>query len=129
MLWVRGVRGSEDPSLVGSYCLLSCHLDEGMMIAILIPSMYQLMFRNRQPVLVIGITCTVTLSTINTESLLFKRQRGLQYKGQVLNRTLHTPQIRLRVINGELYFTYGKGTWGGGAYYLWGACCMRGNTV
>ena len=40
-----------------------------------------------------------------------------------------TPQLRLRVINRALCFTYGKGTWGGGAYYLWGACCMRGNTV
>ena len=101
---VRGVRGSEHLSLVGSYCLLSCHHDDVMMIAIMIPYMYQLMFKIRLPVLVIGITC------------------------KILNRTLHTPQLRLRVINGELYFTYGKGTWGGGAYYLWGACCMRGNT-
>ena len=60
---------------VGSYCLLSCHLDEGMMIAILIPSMYQLMFRHRQPVLVIGITCTVTLSTINTKPLIQEATR------------------------------------------------------
>ena len=69
MLWVRGVHGSEHLSLVGSYCLLSCHHDDVMMIAILIPYMYQLMFENRLPVLVIGITCTVTLSTINTVSL------------------------------------------------------------
>ena len=38
-----------------------------------------------------------------------------------------SPQLRLRVINRALYFTYGKGTWGGGAYYLWGVGCMRGN--
>ena len=37
--------------------------------------------------------------------------------------------LALRTINWELYFTYGKGTWGGGAYYLGGAGCMRGNTV
>ena len=69
MLWVRGVRGSEHLSLVGSYCLLSCHHDDVMMIAIMMPYMYQLMFKNRLPVLVIGITCTVTLITINTVSL------------------------------------------------------------
>ena len=69
MLWVRGVHGGEHLSLVGSYCLLSCHHDDVMMIAILILYMYQLMFKNRLPVLVIGITCTVTLSTINTVSL------------------------------------------------------------
>ena len=34
MLLVRGVRGSEHLSLVGSYCLLSCHHDDVMMIAI-----------------------------------------------------------------------------------------------
>ena len=33
------------------------------------------------------------------------------------------------IINGELYSTYGKGTWGGGVYYLEGAGCMLGNTV
>ena len=38
-------------------------------------------------------------------------------------------QLPLRIINGELYFTYGKGTWGGGAYYLGGAGCTWGNTV
>ena len=69
MLWVRGVRGSEHLSLVGSYCLLSCHHDDVMMIAIMITYLYQLMFKNRLPVLVIGITCTVTLITINTVSL------------------------------------------------------------
>ena len=69
MLWVRGVHGGEHLFLVGSYCLLSCHHDDVMVIAILIPYMYQLMFKNRLPVLVIGITCTVTLSTINTVSL------------------------------------------------------------
>ena len=69
MLWVRGVRGSEHLFLVGSYCLLSCHHDDVMMIAIMIPYMYQLMFENRLLVLVIGITCTVTLITINTVSL------------------------------------------------------------
>ena len=50
---VRGVRGSEHLSLVGSYCLLSCHHDDVMMIAIMIPYVYQLMFKNRLPVLVI----------------------------------------------------------------------------
>ena len=69
MLWVRDVHGGEHLSLVGSYCLLSCHHDDVMMIAILIPYMYQLMFKNGLPLLVIGITCTVTLSTINTVSL------------------------------------------------------------
>ena len=38
-------------------------------------------------------------------------------------------QLPLRIIDGELYFTYGKGPLGGGAYYLGGAGCMRGNTV
>ena len=32
---MRGVRGSEHLSLVGSYCLLSCHHDDVMMIAII----------------------------------------------------------------------------------------------
>ena len=59
MLWVRGVHVGEHLSLVGSYCLLSCHHDDVMTIAILIPYMYQLMFDNILPVLVIGITCTV----------------------------------------------------------------------
>ena len=70
MLWVRGVRGSEHLSLVGSYCLLSCHHDNVIMIAILIPYMYQLMFKNRLPVLVIGITCTVTLNYKHCKPLI-----------------------------------------------------------
>ena len=69
----------------------------------------------------------MTLSTINT----------VRYKPLIIGVNagygtgvkIPTPQLRLRVINRALYFTHGKGTWGGGAYYLWGACCMRGNTV
>ena len=56
-------------TLVGSYCLLACHHDDVMMIAILTPWMYQLMFKNKLfPVLklLFGITCTGTLSTIST---------------------------------------------------------------
>ena len=34
-------------TLVGSYCLLACHRDEVMMIAILIPWTSQIMFKNR----------------------------------------------------------------------------------
>ena len=53
---VRGVRGSEHLSLVGSYCRLSCHHDDVMMIAIMIPYMYKPILKNRIPVLVIGFT-------------------------------------------------------------------------
>ena len=69
----------------------------------------------------------MTLSTINTvryKPLIIGVNAGYGTGVKIL-----TPQLRLRVINRALYFTHGKGTWGGGAYYLWGACCMRGNTV
>ena len=106
---------------------MACHHDDVMMIAILIPWMYQIMFKNTFPVLLIGITCTVTLSTINT--VRFKPLILWVNAGYGTGVKIRTPQLRLRVINRALYFTYGKGTWGGGAYYLWGAGCMRGNTV
>ena len=41
------VWGMVENTLVGSYCLLACHHDEVMMIAILIPWMSQMMFKNR----------------------------------------------------------------------------------
>ena len=41
------VWGMVENTLVGSYCLLACHHDEVMMIAILIPWMSQIMFKNR----------------------------------------------------------------------------------
>ena len=44
---VQGVRSSKHLSLVGSYCLLSCHHDDVMMIDIMIPYMYQLMFSKK----------------------------------------------------------------------------------
>ena len=69
----------------------------------------------------------MTLSTINT--VQFKPLILWINAGYGNGVKIPTPQLRLRVINRALYFTYGKGTWGGGAYYLWGACCMRGNTV
>ena len=39
------VWGMVETTLVGSYCLLACHHDNIMMIAILIPWMYQIMFK------------------------------------------------------------------------------------
>ena len=39
--------GMVENTLVGSYCLLACHHDDVMMIAILIPWTYQIMFENR----------------------------------------------------------------------------------
>ena len=88
-------------------------------VTILIPWMYQIMFKNSFPVLLIGITCTVTLSTINT--VQFKPLILWVNAGYGTGVKIRTPQLRLRVINRALYFTNGKGTWGGGAYYLWGA--------
>ena len=41
------VWGMVENTLVGSYCLLACHHDDVMMIAILKPWMYQIMFKNR----------------------------------------------------------------------------------
>ena len=41
------VWGMVENTLVGSYCLFACHHDEVMMIAILIPWMSQMMFKNR----------------------------------------------------------------------------------
>ena len=41
------VWGMVENTLVGSYCLLACHHDDVMMIAILIPWTYQIMFENR----------------------------------------------------------------------------------
>ena len=38
-------------------------------------------------------------------------------------------QFPMRIIKGELYTIYGKGFWGGSAYYLGGAGCMWGDTV
>ena len=115
-------------TLVGSYCLLACHHDNVMMIAILIPWTYQIMFENRLFWYhLIGITCTVTLSTINT--VRFKPLIIRVNAGYGTGVKIPTPKLCLRVINRALCFTYGKGTWGGGAYYLWGACCMRGNMV
>ena len=69
----------------------------------------------------------MTLSTINT--VRFKPLIIWVNAGYGTRVKIPTPQLRLGVINRALSFTYGKGTWGGGAYYLWGACCMRGNTV
>ena len=40
------VWGMVENTLVGSYCLLACHHDDIVMIAILIPWMYQIMFKN-----------------------------------------------------------------------------------
>ena len=64
-IYAMNVWGMFENTLVGSYCLLACHHDNVMMIIILIPWMYQIMFKNRL-LLLIDITCTVTLSTINT---------------------------------------------------------------
>ena len=69
----------------------------------------------------------MTLSTINT--VRFKPLSIGVNAGYGTGVKIPTPKLRLRVINRALYFTYGKGTWEGGAYYIWGACCMRGNTV
>ena len=41
------VWGMVENTLVGYYCLLACHHDDIMMIAILIPWMYQIMSENR----------------------------------------------------------------------------------
>ena len=41
------VWGMVENTLVGLYCLLACHHDDVMMIAIVIPLMYQDMFKNR----------------------------------------------------------------------------------
>ena len=41
------VWGMVENMLVGSYCLLACHHGDVMMIAILIPWMYQIKFKNR----------------------------------------------------------------------------------
>ena len=69
----------------------------------------------------------MTLSTINT--VRFKPLILWVNAGYGTGVKIPTPQLRMRVINRAFYFTNGKGTWGGDAYYLWGACCMRGNTV
>ena len=45
--------------------------------------------------------------------------------GQTLNGRPTPPAYNKRGI----IFYIRKGTWGGGAYYLGDACCMRGNTV
>ena len=45
--------------------------------------------------------------------------------GQTLNGRPTPPAYNTRGI----VFYIQKGTWGGGAYYLGVACCMRGNTV
>ena len=45
--------------------------------------------------------------------------------GQTLTGRPTPPAYNTRGI----VFYIQKGTWGGGAYYLGGACCMQGNTV
>ena len=120
MLWVRGVHGSEHLSLVGSYCLLSCHHDDVMTIAILIPYMYHLMFENRLPVLVIGITCTVTLSTINTNS---RGNVGYDTRVKYLHRTL--PISACVLLTGNCILHMGKRL-GEGVHIIYGVRVVCG---
>ena len=82
---------------------------------------YQLQFTIANPYqIVMNVSCLFVL-----DPLLSAGRPGQTYSSQ----HLMTDQLPLRTINRELYFTFGIGSWGGGAYYLGGAGCMQGNTV
>ena len=84
----------------------------------MVTNQYQLQFTITNPYqIVMNVSCLFVL-----DSLLSAERPGKTYS----STHLMTDQLPLHIINGELYFTLGKGTWGGGAGYYLGVKVVRG---